>query len=451
MQSSRDSSLWRSLAVAFGDGLAFGVGMKLTQAAGRQLTAPHSSAPARFDSNPLAGRIEQIEHDLKRIERVERAPVTASGSVDQKVLEAIINAVEARLAEHGGQVERRLADLDARLAIELRSLDQQDNSISKRISEEIAALQKQMVGVNRQFGEAVARIVAEQVSSQVRAHAAALEQSLPARIAGAVEAAVEPRLAAARSELQGSLATLVAEQVDSQVEARVSAWEQALPGRIALAVEAAMEPRLAAARRETQESLAALVAEQVASQVQARTAVLEASLQRQVPAAVEASVGTAVPDAVSARVGPLEQQLRAQVEQKDREIAELRQRLADIDSNVLELILGIGQICRQAAARLAPPEVSPEHVESAGPAAKTVNEQAPAVAEEDLTGSSSGEVAGASGSSIAKENGDRPEGAGEASLPGFAQSQKSNRLWRVPLVSSFVVATGALVFRHFVY
>ena len=38
MDKSRDSSVLRSLAVAFGDGLAFGVGMKLTQtAAGKRV------------------------------------------------------------------------------------------------------------------------------------------------------------------------------------------------------------------------------------------------------------------------------------------------------------------------------------------------------------------------------------------------------------------------------
>ena len=167
MQSSSDSSLWRSLAVAFGDGLAFGVGMKLTQAAGRQLTAPRSSAPARSDPTPLADRVEQIEHNLKRIERVERAPVAGSGAVDQKVLEAIVNALEARLAEHSGQVERRLADQDARYAIELRSLDQQDHSIAKQAADDIGALQKQMLDLHREFGEAVARIVAEQVGIPV--------------------------------------------------------------------------------------------------------------------------------------------------------------------------------------------------------------------------------------------------------------------------------------------
>ncbi len=368
MQSSRDSSLWRSLAVAFGDGLAFGVGVKLSQAAGRQLAAPQSSTPVRSDPTPLTERVEQIEQNLKRIDRAERTPMTGSSAVDQKVLEAIINALEARLAEHAGQAERRVADLEARLAIELRSLDQQDDSISRRAAEDIAALQQEMVGVNREFGEAVARIVADQVASQVQARAAALEQALPAKIALAVEADVGPRLASVRGEFQESL---------SQVQARVAALEQGLPAQIALAVQAAVETRLPAAMR--------------------------------------------------AGLEPIEQQLRAELEAKDREIAELRQRLADTDSNVLELILGIGQICRQAARKLGPPVASAE----SGPAQTTDPGVEPAPA--------------------AAENVEAPESEYDAPLPGFAQSQKPSRLWRVPLVSSLVLTTGGLVLRHFLY
>jgi len=236
------------LAVAFGDGLAFGVGVKLTQAAGRQLSAPRprasgAASPPRTGPTPLTGGIEQIEQNPERIERVERTLATDTGAVDQKVLEAIIHALEARLAEHSGQVERRLTGLEARLAIELRSLDQQDHSIARHVSEEIGALRRQMVGLHREFGDAVARIVSEQVGRQVEARAAVQEQSIAARVAIAVEVAM----------------------------------------------------------------------------------------------------------------APLEQRLRAVVEQRDRKIDELWQRLTDTDRNVLELILGVGQICRQAAEKIVPP------------------------------------------------------------------------------------------------
>ncbi|HLK62952.1 MAG TPA: hypothetical protein VKU19_05910 [Bryobacteraceae bacterium] len=342
MQSSRDSSLLRSLAVAFGDGLAFGVGMKLTQAAGRQLTAPPSSAFVRSDSNPLADRVEQIEQNLKRFERVERPSLPSSGAIDQKVLDAILAAIEARLVEHSGQVERRLTELDARMAIELRSLDHQNHSITKQVSGDIEALHEQMVTLNREFGEAVAQIVAEQVEAQVRAHATALEQSISAHIA--------------------------------------------------VAVESAMEPRLAAVRREVQDSLAAMAAEQ---------------------------------ESMRQEVRPLEQQLRAELEEKEREITELRQRIADTDTNVLELVLGIGEICRQAAQKILPVASEPPVEAVPGPP------EEPAVA-------APVEIAGAPHKAS-------PESSAEPEV------QKPSRLWRVPLVSSLVLATGGMVLRHFLY
>jgi hypothetical protein len=267
MQNRRDSSIWRSLAVALGDGLAFAVGMTLTQAAGRQLSMPQHSGIKRLE--PPAP--------------VEPAATESSIAIDHKALEAIVHAVEARLAAHSEQVDNRLAGLDVRMAIELHSLDQQDHSIGRRISHDIGVLRQEMAGLHREFAEAVGRVVAEQVSSQVRSRAAALEQSVA--------------------------------------------------GRVALSVEAA--------------------------------------------------------------VGPLEQKLRSGLEQKDREISELRRRLADIDTNVLELVLGIGRICRQGAEKLAPPASVPE------------NEGTP-----------------------------ESESAGQlADVPPDAPDQKPNRLWRVPLVS----------------
>jgi hypothetical protein len=276
MQSSRDSSLWRSLAVAFGDGLAFAVGMKLTQAASRQMSAPQAAAPTRSDRSPLTDRAGQIEQD---VERVERAPMAASNAVGQKVIEAIILAVEARLSEHSGQVEHRLADLEAR-------------------TEDIGTLRQEMVGLHREFGEAVARIVAEQVSSQVEARAAELRESLRQEIAAAVE----------------------------------------------MAVAAAAEARL--------------------------------------------------PAAVSACLQPLEQQLRAELHEKNREIAELRQRITDTDANVLELIQGIGRICRQSAERVAPPVALAEPGGTVSrPAPLAVNQAVDQISDSPASGRGDAEVA----------------------------------------------------------
>jgi hypothetical protein len=397
MQSSRDSSLWRSLAVAVGDGLAFGAGVIISQAAGRQLTA-HSSSTTRSDSDPLAGRVDQIEQNLKRIERVDLTPA-GSSAVDQKVLDAILGAIEARITEHTGQVERKLADLDARIAIELRSLDQQDNAIARNVSEDIQALHRQMVGLNREFGEAVAQIVADQVGSQV--------------------------------------------------DARMAALEESLAPRIALVVEGALESRLAPMRREFEESIAARIGEQVAAQIESRTAAFEESMHREVSAAVESAVPVAVdsrvPAAMNASVGPLEQQLRAEIAEKELEITELRQRIADTDTNVLDLVLGIGEICRKAAAKISPPEelVEPEPTRHEPPAPQLL---APVV---DSDVSIPVEMLAANGIGHGSEAIPEPELA--APVPGLTQEVKPSRLWRVPLVSSVVLATGSLVLRHFLY
>lgn len=138
MQPTRDSSVWRSLAVAFGDGLAFGVGMKLTQ------TPARASAPAPAPSMP-SERLEQLE---RRLAQIEQAPPPAPSSAhspafDQKVLEAVVNALDARLHEHAAQVESRLSELEAKITLELQALHRQDHTISQSIQSTVGHIQQQ--------------------------------------------------------------------------------------------------------------------------------------------------------------------------------------------------------------------------------------------------------------------------------------------------------------------
>src|ERR1051326_1109030 len=175
MQTSGYSSVWRSLAVAFGDGLAFGVGVKLSHtAAAMQAGKRNERPPAAPAAAPTAATLA--------------APLAVTpGSMDQKVLEAITNALDARFKEHAGQVGRQLADLEAKVAIEAKSLDEQDRLVAAKVTADLNALEGQIIKLHREFGEAVARIVAEQVSLQVEARAAALENTLETRIGAAVK------------------------------------------------------------------------------------------------------------------------------------------------------------------------------------------------------------------------------------------------------------------------
>src|SRR5581483_4419017 len=194
MDNSRDSSVWRNLAVAFGDGLAFGVGMKLSQ------NAPGKPGPTAEPDG--AGRLSRLEHRVERIERASAA-IAAGGDLDPPVLEALTHALEARLQESAALMDRRLAELDVKLVLELKAFRQQDQAIVansearlqglqkhidaqvrgllQKVSEDRNALQNQVVSLHREFASAVADIVEEQVATQVEE-----------RLAGAVQAQLAP-------------------------------------------------------------------------------------------------------------------------------------------------------------------------------------------------------------------------------------------------------------------
>ena len=105
MQTRRDSSVWKSLAAAFGDGLAFGVGVKLSQNAAR------------------------------RPETNSRRELAAPSPLDRKVLEAVATALEERLKEHAGQVERSMA------------------AARHRVDEEMAGMRAELAATNGELDQ----------------------------------------------------------------------------------------------------------------------------------------------------------------------------------------------------------------------------------------------------------------------------------------------------------
>ena len=211
MESSRDSSIWRSLAVAFGDGVAFGVGMKLTQNAGRP-----AGAPARSEPGPLAGRIEEIE---QRIARVEQACAVSAGAgpapFDHKVLEAVAHSLDARLMEHAGKVERSLAELEARLALKLESLHQRDNSIASgaqaRVEEACARFNEQATALGARMEQDVAALRDHVVSlhEEIRQERAEISQ-LRDQLSGSNRAMLDLVLAIGQACRQAAGGTEVA-------------------------------------------------------------------------------------------------------------------------------------------------------------------------------------------------------------------------------------------------
>src|ERR1035437_1737291 len=114
MQSSRDSSVWRTLAVAFGDGLAFGVGVALTRNAAR-LAATRSAIP---ELRPVNGRIGEIEQRSERAHAVGTLPGTGA-PLNHQAAGAVLTAIDGRFVEIGGQIDRRLAEPEGKIRREL--------------------------------------------------------------------------------------------------------------------------------------------------------------------------------------------------------------------------------------------------------------------------------------------------------------------------------------------
>jgi len=318
MQNSRDSSIWRSLAVAFGNGVALGVGMKLTQTASRQIERP--SAPA-------------------------------VGSFDQDVLEAVVNALEARLNEHAAKVDRRLADLESRIAMDRRTLQE-------RVEREAATTREHADAVNREFAQAAG---------------ARMEKDL---------GAVRQEMISINREFARSVSRIVAEQATAA----------------AADVESRIREEVVAANLEIAQSIPGIASEQASFQMEACATALQQSLDLRIDSATEE------------RITPLREELN----RKEHELQDLRQKVGAIDSNMLDFILAMGQMCRQVSERVAPPAPQPD-----------MKPQAPVSLEAD----------GKHGAEIP--------------VPEFTQPKNPGGLWRVPLVSSVVLTLGGLVAMHY--
>jgi hypothetical protein len=200
MQNSRESSVWRTLAVAFGDGLAFGVGVTLTRNAAR-LAATRSATHELRLVNDRITEIEQrsIEQRSGRARAVGTLPV-AGAPLNHKAADAVLTAIDGRFAEIGGQIDRRLAELEVKIKMELDGLDAQDHSLAagvetrieglrgeiteamaaqrKSIDADMRGLRAQMAAIHKEFAETLARLMDEQITTTIAARLQEVEEHL---------------------------------------------------------------------------------------------------------------------------------------------------------------------------------------------------------------------------------------------------------------------------------
>jgi hypothetical protein len=205
MQNSGESSILHRLARTFGQGLAFGVGMTLTQKALRPDAPKPAPAPARMPEIPPAAVQPPAAAQLPAEPAPPRpAPAPAAAPAprsqfDLRAIQAIVSVVEQRLKEQASHTEVRLAETESGLSARIHEM------VRRQVETEIAGLRGQVIRTQREFAEAVGRVVADQVAKEVAARTAAMEAAVERRIEAAVEAAVAP-LRAELAELRRRLA-----------------------------------------------------------------------------------------------------------------------------------------------------------------------------------------------------------------------------------------------------
>jgi hypothetical protein len=199
MKHQGDSSFLKSLAVAFGDGLAFGVGVKIAQSSARKRA---EIAPVELPPAPVV------------ISVAPAPPAEAAESLDLQLLSKVIASIDAKLAQHLGKVEGRLAHSESQMTADLKALDNrqaQQNSNSQGALEEIHAT------------------LTERVALAERA-----AQSVESRVAGFIEAAVEAAIQTRVQTLEQRLHHDIAEAGDRTAKLLVQTIETKMLARIEL-------------------------------------------------------------------------------------------------------------------------------------------------------------------------------------------------------------------------
>lgn len=333
MPGNRESSVWRTLAVAFGDGLAFGVGLTLTNNAARPVTSKTSHSQP--DLHQLADRISQIEQRIDRGRFAGALPAPAGGTQQiAKVADAVLTAMDGRFGELGEQFERRLAALDARLKFELEALD-------ARVRVEAESIE---AGVDVQLGDVRREFTAALEGQRVRLEA-------DGRV-------LRGQMLQVHKEFAETLARLVDEQIEKTISARLQ-----------------------------------VIQEQTRESVREESLTMEKLIEMRLESWREERGST------------------------DRQFAELRSRLEGQEDGFQNLVAALRQSWMQAADRIGVP---------AAPY-RTVN--------------GNGGGGSSSGTHITK--------AVDTELPGFARQSSPRRLWHIPAVSCFLLATTGLLALHF--
>ena len=281
MEKSNQSSFLKNLALAFGDGLLFGVAVKLAQ-------GPTKSRHGEMTGlGPLAERVRKVENRIELSQTTGKEGLPRPGeSLDGRVLEKVILALEARLTEHMSGVERRLAEMDAQVALELQAAE---NHAASQVGDLERAIQ-QVEPTVHDYVEMAQNKSAERISA-VDQKLSALQEALPAKfreIVDAVRQAMEARLEVALTELESRVAAQgVAQGQLRDLEAQLRSEMDGLAGRLSTDLQVLTQ------RQQSQEE----PMRQAIDQLEGKLATLREELPpkiRQIVEAVEAAMDTRI-------------------------------------------------------------------------------------------------------------------------------------------------------------
>ncbi|MFN7994862.1 MAG: hypothetical protein U0Q18_14740 [Bryobacteraceae bacterium] len=246
---SQSSSVVKSLALAFGNGLLFGVAAKLVQGASRP-----SHTRAEIPQAPPE-QLRAIEPPPVQSLTVTQEVNPASEAFDPRILKKVIAALEARLNEHLGQVDRRVAEIDAQVALDLKVLETRTSIQSSTFDKAVQQLERQLLDASEAASrDAVARI------STLDHRLSAMEEALPEKLRTLVDAFRQTlqgqfELEMKELERRAEASDAVSQQV-VETESRLRGEVEALGARLGsewLARMAEHEERLASIEAGTSE------------------------------------------------------------------------------------------------------------------------------------------------------------------------------------------------------
>ncbi|HVN05328.1 MAG TPA: hypothetical protein VMT86_12965 [Bryobacteraceae bacterium] len=178
-----------------------------------------------------------MEDRIDHTETIDKEAVTKFGEgLDGRVLQKVIVALEARLTEHIGLVDRRLAEFDAQIALDLKAVDTHTAAQASAVEQAIQQIESQV----RSYVTAAQQASADQIAG-VDQRLSALHETLPAKFREIIEAvrqSMEARVALELTEIEnrvkaGAVAPEKVEELETRLNREVAALSDKLSAELA--------------------------------------------------------------------------------------------------------------------------------------------------------------------------------------------------------------------------